>query len=167
MKRRCVPAARCMDWFRGVSPASLESSRRIISSSPGSSCGVIEASVRLSVFRPAVPRMIEKLATGESLFARAELAPDRDELALLSLGRVVLRDEARRLLGAPCERGRLVLELVEDLRDRVCERDDVADRDREPVILGQELAAAVAVVPDDDAAGRHRLRRRQAESLGM
>ena len=64
MKRRCEPAALCIVWFRGVSPASSESSRRTKSSSPGSSWRVIERSVRWSVFRPAVPTMIENVATG-------------------------------------------------------------------------------------------------------
>src|SRR2546421_8448317 len=151
MKRRWVPGARDIDWFRGVSPASPESSRMIMSSSPGSSCGVIDFSVRVSVLRPAVPRMIENVATPESLFSGTELPPDRDEIALLSLRRVLLSDEPGRPLDPAIERGRLVLELVQDPRRRVRELDDVPDGDRKPVILGEELAAAVAVVPDHDA----------------
>src|ERR671932_693517 len=64
MKRRCEPAARCIVWLRGVSPASPESSRRTKSSSPGSSWDVMLRSVRISVLRPDVPTMIEKVATG-------------------------------------------------------------------------------------------------------
>src|SRR2546430_4830530 len=89
MNRRCVPRARGMASLRGVSPASPESSRTTITSSPGSSCGTMLASVRVRLGRPLVPTMIEKLAIGgeEHAIARvAELGRERPAHARNDLG---------------------------------------------------------------------------------
>src|ERR671939_288074 len=86
MKRRCVPRARGIASFLGVSPASPESSRTTMTSSPGSSCGTMLRSVRWIVGRPLVPTMIEKVAIcarEDAIGAVAELGEERVPLPVV------------------------------------------------------------------------------------